>query len=412
MTAICTHLDRQLARATCLTGHLKQQYQQTVGLSNALAGLDFLARGVSHVWRNRRYFTIVKLLNMAAVNIQFAFKTERVIGRPYLMKIESTNICNTKCQLCPTGQGLQARPKGKMQFDQFQALIRRFKRHLLALDLSMWGDPLIVPDIFKMIRHAHDNGIWTYISSNLHAYKLHTKPGQKSQAELLVESGLDLMTCSLHGASQQTYEMYQPGKDFDEAIAKIRQIIETRDRMGSKTPFVQLNFVVMRQNEHERQAFDNLAADLGCKAVFSRPSMNTRFQGKDQNMVSLGLSDELLKSKTRKHLEKWLPQDPEYRLASYDQMLQDDYRDEDYNGRKTYFCDWLWRQAVVNWDGNVSTCCGSFEPSEDMGNVLTQKFSSIWNGRKYRLARRSFKKKLSPDEARGNSCATCPGFMV
>src|SRR5690606_29842543 len=123
--------------------------------------------------------------------------------------------------------------------------------------------------------------------------------GQKTQAELLVESGLDLMTCSLHGATQETYEMYQPGKNFDDAVAKIRQIIETRDRLGSATPQLQLNFVVMKQNEHEIEAFQKLADSLGCKAIFSMPSANVRFQDKDKNLVSLGLADDVVEQKQK-----------------------------------------------------------------------------------------------------------------
>ncbi len=373
----------------------------------------WLVRAWSHFRRNRRYLTLGKLINIALINVQFALKSERVLGRPYKMKIESTNICNTHCQLCPTGIGLQGRPKGKMSYENFTGLIDRFRRHLVALDLSMWGDPLIVPDIYRMIRYAHQRGIWTYISSNLHAFKPHAvREDGKTQAELLVESGLDLMTCSLHGASQQTYEMYQPGKRFDEAVEKIRQIIATRRRLGSSTPQLQLNFVVMKQNEHEVEAFRKLAESLGCKPIFSMPSANVRFQSKDKNLVSLGLADDVVEQKQKDLLNRWLPSDPNYRLSSYDQMLEGAYRSARYNGYKEHFCDWLWRQIVINWDGNVSTCCGSFEPGEDMGNVFQQPLGRIWNGKKYRMARRSFRRTLTDEQAANNGCATCPGFMV
>src|SRR5690606_34609049 len=149
-------------------------------------------------------------------------------------------------------------------------------------------------DIFKMIRHAHDRGIWTYISSNLHAYK-----PDKGHGEALVNSGLDLLTCSLHGATQETFALYQPGKSFADAVAKVRDIIATRDRLGSATPAVQLNFVVTRHNEHEIDAFKRLAAELGCMAVFSSPSLNVRFVGQNKQLASLGLAPDLVAKKTR-----------------------------------------------------------------------------------------------------------------
>ncbi len=413
MTTISTHVERSLAHTVAATGRWKSARARPAVIGKALDAADFLARGVFHVWRNHRYLTCLKLANMALVNIQFKLKTERVIGRPYSMKIEPTNICNTKCQLCPTGIGLEGRPKGKMDLAKLKTLIDSLRWHLRDLDLSMWGDPLIVPDIYEMIRHAHDRGIWTYISSNLHAFKLTPKPGHKSQAELLVESGLDTLTCSLHGASQATYEIYQPGKSFEDSVAKVRHIIQTRDRMGSRTPMVQLNFVVTRHNEHERDAFQRLADDLGCKAIFSTASMNARFQDQDHKLQSLGLAEDVLKKKVKTHLENWLPSDPAFVLEPYKKMKQTGaVADGDYNGKKLFDCAWPWRQSVINWDGQVVTCCGSFAPEEDMGDVFEHGFAKVWNSERYRMARRSFKKRLTDDQAKGNACAQCPGFML
>jgi len=379
-------------------------------LRSAAAAPGFVVRAASHLWRNRRYLTFLKLLNMALVNVQYRLKTERVHGRPYKMKIESTNLCNTHCQLCPTGLGLRGRPKGMMKFEDFASLVDRFRRHLVALDLSMWGDPLIVPDIFRMIRHAHDRRIWTYLSSNLHAFK-----PELGHAEALVASGLDLLTCSLHAATQTAYEAYQPGKSLDLALRKIKHLLATRDRLRSRTPAIQLNFVVMRQNQHERAAFARLADSLGCKAVFSSPSANVRFLGLDRNLQSLSLSPEELALKTQQHLQRWLPDDPAHVLSPYQTLLRGQaFEPAQFNGRKLFNCSWPWRATVINWDGAVSPCCGSFAPGEDLGNVFQQPFSAIWNGRPYRLARRSFKKTVAeadaPSAFRGR--ASCPGYML
>lgn len=416
MTAITTTIDRGLAHTCKLTGRWKRAARRARGVAQAVHGLDFLARGVFHVWRNRRYLTLLKLANMAVVNVQFALKSQRMIGRPYNMKIESTNICNTKCRLCPTGIGLEGRPKGKMTIERYRKLIDRLRWHLFGVDLSMWGDPLIVPEIYDMIRYAHDRRIWTYISSNLHAFKIQARAhkGQtKDQATRLVESGLDMLTCSLHGASQATFEVYQPGKSFDDTVAKARHIIATRDRLGSKTPVVQLNFVVTRHNEHEREAFQRLAEELGCKAVFSTASMNVRFLNQDKKLQPLGLAPDVLAKKTRDFLAHWLPQDEQFVLEPYKQLARTgELRGEQFNGSKPFNCHWPWRMSVINWDGQVVTCCGSFDPAEDMGNVFEHRFGKVWNSPKYRLARRSFKRKLTDAQAGDNACATCPGYML
>lgn len=407
MTVLSLTFERQLARTCRLTNWLRARFARPRPIARLMQAIDFVARGVFYVWRNRQYLSALKLGNMALVNVQYKLKTERVLGRPYRMKIESTNICNTKCQLCPTGIGLEGRPKGRMSYEQFTRLIDRSKRWLYTVDLSMWGDPLIVPDIYRMIRYAHDAGVWTYISSNLHAFK-----PDNGQAEALIESGLDMLTCSLHGATQKTFEHYQPGKSFSEAIEKVRHIVAVRDHLGSKTPAIQLNFVVTKHNEHEIESFRRLADELGCKPVFSWAALNTRFLGRDKKLRNLGLSKDEQRRRVEEHIREWLPSDKRYMLDAYAKMLEGEFDPASFNGNKLYDCSWPWRASVVNYDGQVVTCCGSFDPAEDMGNVFEKPFGRIWNGPKYRLARRSFKKKLNDDQAADNPCAECPGFML
>ncbi|MEM9347053.1 MAG: radical SAM protein [Planctomycetota bacterium] len=419
MTTLSNSLDRRLAQAVATTGRWNDAGKRRLVIAWLTGTADFFARGVFWAWRNRKYITPLKLANMAMVNLEFMLKRERLIGRPYKMKIESTNICNTRCQLCPTGLGLRGRRKGRMAYEQYTDLIKQVRHHLFALDLSMWGDPLVAPDIYKMIGHAHENGIWTYISSNLHGFKIEPRKQRDGSLEdmddatKLITSGLDMLTCSLHGASQETFAIYQPGKDFGDALAKVRHIVETKKTLGSSTPAIQLNFVVTKHNEHEIEPFRQMAEELGCKPIFSTASMNIRFLDKDKKLTPLGLADDVLAKKTRDHLEDWLPENKDYVLSAYDEMRETgEHRGEQFNGNKEYNCSWPWRQSVINWDGSVATCCGSFEEREDIASVIDQSFAKVWNSEKYRLARRSFKKKLSATQSEDNPCADCPGFML
>jgi len=407
MSTLQVHINSKLTQAVQLTGRLRRRRARSGLAAKLFAAADFVARAVFYVWRNHRYLTLPKLANMALANLCFGLKTEYVPARPFNMKIEATNICNTSCRLCPTGAGISGRAKGKIDLQQYRSIIDKVRWHVLALDLSMWGDPLIVPQIYDMIRYAHDRRIWTYLSSNLHAFK-----PDSEQPELLVRSGLDLLTCSLHGASQETYEKYQPNKRFDKVVQKVQHIVETRRRLASATPVVQLNFVVTRYNEHERESFAALANELDCKAVFSPPAMNVRFIGLDKNLRPLGLTEADRKSRVLDHLRQWLPADQRYVLAPYRRILDGRDGNADFNGRKPVSCSWPWRSSVVNWDGQVAACCGGFDPAEDMGNTFDQSFGRIWNGKRYRMARRTFKHKVTADQAKDNPCASCPGFML
>jgi MoaA/NifB/PqqE/SkfB family radical SAM enzyme len=40
-------------------------------------------------------------------------------------------------------------------------------------------------------------------------------------------------------------------------------------------------------------------------------------------------------------------------------------------------CPFLWKQAIIDWNGDVSPCCAPDPPV--MGNVKERPFQEIWN---------------------------------
>jgi radical SAM protein with 4Fe4S-binding SPASM domain len=173
-----------------------------------------------------------------------------------------------------------------------------------------------------------------------------------------------------------------------------------------------LNFVVTRHNEHEIERFEELAESLGCKAIFSNPSLNVRFLDRDETLQPIGLTGDQLAQRIAEHMDQWLPEDQQYVIEPYRLIRQGHYRGDDYNGRKIMACQWPWKDSVINWNGTVVTCCGVYETAHDMGNVFERPFHEIWNSRAYRLARRSFSKPVAAQPDNPNPCRECPGFMV
>ncbi len=369
-----------------------------------MAGPSFVMRSFWHLWRNRRYLTLYKLFNIFVVNIECLLKRDRLIGLPYDIKLEPTNICNSGCRLCPTGMGLCGREKGKMSFERFKEIIERIKRHTYVLDLSNWGDPLIVPEIYQMIGYAHKQRIWTYLSTNLHSFSI-----ENNDAEKIIGSGLDMLNCSVHAASQETYERYQPNKSLESVLAKIRNIQETKRRLGTDKPTVRMFFVVTRYNEHEIDDFRKLANELGCSAVFTTASLNLRFVGKNKKLEDIGLSCEQ-KVQMSEHIKsQWLPTDEKW-IAKWYQGNGEFLTGQISIGEKVFKCDWPWKRTVINWNGDVTVCCGVFNPEWTMGNVFEEPFRKIWNNNVYRSARRSFVGNVA--EGEGQPCSVCYGVLM
>jgi MoaA/NifB/PqqE/SkfB family radical SAM enzyme len=219
----------------------------------------------------------------------------------------------------------------------------------------------------------------------------------------MVESGLDELSCSLHGASQATFAIYQPGKDFRKTIDKIKCLIETQKSMGKNTPKVRIIFVVTRLNEHEIPAFKKLAHELKCEYAFSTPSLNMRFLNDRESVKHRGDS-------VASRMNKWLPSNPEYihplHTALLNGQLNFDRLDR-FNGHKLIKCVWPWEKAIINWDGTVGPCCGAWSEADTLGDISREPLGQVWNGLKYRAARRSFKRATDVDVP----CARCPGTL-
>jgi radical SAM protein with 4Fe4S-binding SPASM domain len=219
----------------------------------------------------------------------------------------------------------------------------------------------------------------------------------------MVESGLDELICSLHGASQQTFEIYQPGKSFRDTVTKIRRLIATRDSLGSCTPKIILNFAVTRFNEHEIPAFKRLARELKCRCSFATASLNVRLLPSNSIAeASCHITD---------RLNKWLPLNPDYVHRLYTAIRSGAIGAESadrFNGRKLVNCSHPWSMTIINWDGTVGPCCGAWSEADTLGDISIESLHNIWNGPRYRAARRSFKRRTDDNVP----CAKCPGALL
>ena len=320
-----------------------------------------------------RHKTWKKFFNFMRVELQLRFGKTNPSGHAYEWEIDTTNICQLKCPLCHTGLGTIQRDKGVMNFDVYKKTIDEIKDYCLWLSLYSWGEPFLNKDIDEFIKYAHDANIATIISSNLN------KPLDADMAERLVKSGLDSMIVSLDGTTQDVYEVYRINGHLAPVLANLKLISETRERLGSQTPYIEWQFIVMRQNEHQMDEARELAKSLGVDdIVFKKVDFP---HGEDDDEVA----------------KKWVPVHSEG--FTRDNPLEKPYEE---GGVR---CWRLWRSGVVNWDGGYAPCCYLTDAADDFGNVKDTSIKSIWNGANYQTARKLFKDDYTPDRYVG--CINC-----
>ena len=340
---------------------------------------------------------LFRLANYYTAYFQMLIKRDNVFSYPAHLIADVSNICTLQCPLCPTGAGTPGRKKGMMPLSTFKKIIDEIGKYLISIDLFNWGEPLLNKDIYEMISYAHGRNIVTSASTNFQHFS-------EEDAEKLISSGLDILILSIDGASQESYEKYRVGGDFQRVIENISLLVKKKKERGRRHPYIRWQFLVMRHNEHEVEAARRMARELG--------------------VDSITIDHAYLPVATREEAMKWLPGDSRYHRYNVEELekrwqavgSQPDFSEtgagpddgQDDLKRKVN-CSWLWTQTTINWDGSVNPCCAIYDPSGDFGNISDTSLKNIWNNEKYRESRR-FSSKGEIGET-VTVCMRCPLAM-
>ena len=321
-----------------------------------------------------------------------------VSGLPFVLMIEPTNLCNLRCPLCPSGDGRLTRARGMMDRATFDRILKQTKGAVKFLQLWNQGEPLLHPDLPWMIRRAKAHGMFVSMSTNGHPL------ADPSVAGSIVRSGLDHLIVSVDGATQETYARYRRGGNLQTVLKGIEHCVEARTIAGEqgrairnpqsairnrKRPWIELQCIVMRHNEHEIPAIKTLAQQLGV----DRLSLKT---------VQIDAADqaETFLPSERKHSRYATAQERKSSTKGHGNTGEKpaDLPAVGFRGkvleegtlmteRKRDSCRRLWFSTVINWDGSVVPCCFDKDGDFVMGNILQESLEHIWRGRRYRAFR-------------------------
>jgi MoaA/NifB/PqqE/SkfB family radical SAM enzyme len=316
-------------------------------------------------YRGARW-TARRLLNFYRVQWEESRGRVRLKSRPIKLTVEATSACNLGCPACFTGVGEVGRPRGGMSLDLYRRLLAELGPYLFEVEFYNWGEPLLHKPIFTMIEETHRRGIATTVSTNL------SFPWDAERAERLVASGLSVLGVSIDGARQETYAQYRVGGDLDLVLRNCRLVADAKRRLGASLRFI-WEFHAFPHNLDDIPAAHALADELGMEFIPSKGWV----VGEEWDPES-------------PHRFLWIPTSP----------------------RRCWF---LWRQAVVNNDGGVAPCCGTFYREDDMGQLAVragdvgeQSFAEIWNGERFRTARGFYRRYEAGGEAAKRICFACP----
>lgn len=323
-------------------------------------------------WGIFRYLTFGRILNAALVltsyQISRLIRRPVVWGGPWSVSLEPTNHCNLKCPECPSGLGELTRPLGLVRPDAFKLYAGSLKKHAFYIQLFFQGEPFVNTYLPELIRIAHQNRLYVAISTN----GILLTP---DRIEALLKDPPDKLIFSIDGLDEETYRNYRIGGTFSAAFSGLSEIMEHKKAGRLPHTFVEFQFIVMKQNEHQIPEVLKLGKRLGV------------------NKVTL----KTMQVYSTASAEYFLPQNEKYRRYSLDASglrIKGTFKND---------CFALWRSAVITWDGNAVPCCFDKDARFVFGNVSQTPFRTLWKN----SAWQTFRQDLMMDRSRLEMCRNC-----
>lgn len=296
-----------------------------------------------------------RLLNILRAELSYALSLAgivRVRHLPTFVSVEPANYCCLHCPECPVGNGTQpSMARERLTMKQFERILNEVQRTAHTMQFYFQGEPLLNPDLVKMIHMAHQAGLYTIVSTNAQLIT-------PLLAEQLTTCGLDEMIVSIDGFSEESYAAYRVGGSLHKALEGLELLSESKQ---SSRPRITLQVLRLKTNEHEwdwiREHYRSLGAD--------RLSMKTAQLYHYEHGHPLMPTDE-------RYSRYRLGKDGLYHLQR----------------RHTHSCHRLWTGCVITTRGELLPCCYDKAAEYALGNIYEQSLSTIWHSDKANAFRR------------------------
>ena len=328
---------------------------------------------------------------------------------PRTLQVEVTAACNLRCRMCLVRYRPPLdRAMASLSFEAFRDVVDAVP-DVEQVTLQGLGEPLLAPDLFRMIEHASARGI--RVGFNTNATLL-----TRATAERLVSAGLDWLCVSLDGATAATYESIRDGAKLAKVEANVRGLVAVMRARGAVRPRLSLVFVAMRRNVAELPGVVRLADAWGVPTVRVQ-NLSHSFSDTDP----AGAYREIRDYAAREAL--WPGAEPRAgsptdatatrafaaaRAAAAETgvTLRLPSLEEAPAARMPGApgCDWPWGSAYVRHDGRVQPCCMLMGGDRAiLGDVRAESFAAVWRGPAYEAFRAALTTGAPPTVCRGCS---------
>jgi MoaA/NifB/PqqE/SkfB family radical SAM enzyme len=293
--------------------------------------------------------------------------------------LEASSFCQLRCPSCPTATGAAnaAVGGGFLRFDDFRKFVE-INPFVRQIEISNYGEIFLNPQLVPILEYACGKDIAITIENGVNLN--HAKD---EALEALVKHRVRIVTCSIDGASPETYRIYRVRGDFDAVMENVAKINAYKQQYRSDHPHLVWQFVVFGHNEHEIPRAREMANSLGME-FRTKLTWDSEFSPiRDKDFVRAQINQQ---SVTRDEFER-------------------EHGDKYGSG----ICRQLWKDPQINWDGKILGCCRNFW-GDFGGNALTDGLAESLNNEKIAYARGMLTGVKPPRD--DIPCTTCEMYQA
>lgn len=175
--------------------------------------------------------------------------------------IEPTTRCNLHCRACM--RRVWDECPGDMTRQTYDRLLAGMREMRTVRSVAYWGigEPLMHPEIVRMVHSAHEIGLQTELITNAQLL-------DESLAAGLVDAGLDRIVVSLDGTTSAALAANRPGSKLATIYDNVASLRRIRDARGLRKPEIAVEFVLMRSNLGELGDLPRAAGELGVAVIY------------------------------------------------------------------------------------------------------------------------------------------------
>lgn len=298
------------------------------------------------------------------------------------VRLDVSTACQLKCPSCPTASGEIGRTIGTgfLKFERFVQFLSSSPQ-IKSVELSNWGEIFLNPDLLKIMEYSHSVGVSLTAGNGANMNNI-----DPAVIEGLVKYQFASITCSIDGATQETYGLYRRRGNLANVLENIRQINEYKLRYKSQKPVLTWQFVGFNHNAHEIPAAKEMAASLDM-GFYVKLSWDPTNETTGDNPYA-----DLVRAETKSG---------SVNRAEYAQQTGNTYMAQE-------CCSQLWLQPQINFDGKMLGCATN--TWDDYGNVFESGLTAVMESERFEYAKLMLLGKAGPRN--DVPCTHCPKYKT